>query len=361
MRNSNQFYDGGSEELDKLFNRVSESPWKTRDRDNQVSDEVQDSEGVEFERGGESLELRNGSFSSGPSEDDTLTIDALENALPDWDFVAVQGTWSVVWTVDANGPFGYSLVATQSSSSASDQFYLEQTIPAAYYRRLVTTVRSSASNANMQLDIVVEFLDEDGDAVGSTRTGAYTATAATTDRLWREPPALAIEARIRIGVTNIAGTADQTRTILFISADDPQMYSVQITGVYSYLSPAASTDYAMSYPNDMIPAGVWKADTEGFVIGIQAKTNDAISAGTIITRVENDTQTTTPGPDATLQNGTLAAVATTSLDGATTPHFAASDELHLELSGDGSLSTTGTADYWGSARLLLYVNDEGDW
>ena len=356
-------YDDGTFELDKLFSRISDSPWKKGGRSqlNAVASEVEDTEALEFGKFGDPVGLTNGSFDAGPVEDETLTIDTDENDLPGWDFVEVQGTWSVIWTVDANAPYGYSLVATQASASASDEFYLEQIIPVAYYRRLVTAVRSSASHANMQLKVAVAFLDEAGSEVGSTQTGTFTGTTETTDRLWREPPALAVEARLRIGVVNVAGTASQTRTILFISVDDPQVYSVEITGLYSYLSPAISTDYAMSYPNDMIPGGVWKAPIEGFVVGIQAKTNDAIAAGTIVTRVENDTQATTPGPEVTLQNGTLAAVATFSLDGATTPHFAQGDELHLELSADGSLSTTGTADYWGSALVMMFVNDHGDW
>lgn len=357
------FDEQGNNEIDKLFSRVEESPFKSRNRRNRVPSEVEDEDALGFDSQFDSIPsgLSNGSFDSAPAEDETLTIDAAENALPWWDFVAVQGTWSVIWTADANAPFGYSLVCTQASASASDQFYLEQTIPVKYYRRLVTAVRSSADNANMQLDIAVAFLDEAGSEVGSTQTGAFTGTAAATDRLWREPPALAVEARIRVGVTNVAGTASQTRTILFISADDPHLTSVEITGVYSYLSPATSTDYPMSYPSDLIPAGVWKAPRPGFVVAIQAKTNDAISAGTIITRVENDTAATTPGPSVTLQNGTLAAAATSSLDGATAAHFSTGDELHLELSADGSLSTTGLADYWGSAVVQLHVNDEGDW
>jgi len=354
--------DDGSNELDTLFSRVTESPWKNRDKDNSVPSEVEDLESLGFSpQFGDPTGLTNASFDSGPADDDTLTIDASENGLPYWDFVAVQGTWSVIWTVDASAPFGYSLVATQTSAAASDEFYLEQTIPAAYYRRLVTSVRSAASNANMRLKVAVAFLDEAGAEVGSTQTGTFTATAATTDRLWREPPALAVEARIRVGVLNAAGTTGQTRTIRFISVDDPTVYTAEITGLYSYLSPAISTNYSMSYPNDMIPAGIWKAPIEGFVIGIQAKTNDAIAGGNIITRVANDTQATTPGPEVTLLSGTLAARATLSLDGATTPGFAAGDELHLELSGDGSVSTTGSADYWGSALVLMFVNDEGDW
>ena len=355
----------GQEELDLLFSRIPESPWKKRDRDQQVSGEVQDQDALEFgpqfadesPTGG----LLNGSFDQAPVEDEDATIDASDNTLPGWDFVAVQGTWSVIWTVDSNAPFGFSLVCTQASASASDQFYLEQTIPIRYYNRLVTAVRSSASNANMQLDVVVAFLDEAGAEVGSTKTGAFTATAATTDRLWREPPSLAVEARIRIGVTNVAGTASQTRTILFITIDDPQVYSVLITGVKSFLSPATSTQYAMPFPSDVIPAGVYIAETDGFVLGIGAKTDETISAGNIIARLENDTAATNPGPTVTLLNGTLVANATKSLDGATAFDFAAGDELHLELSADGSYASTGGADYFGSARLYLVVNDEGDW
>ncbi len=358
--------EAGLNELDNLFQRVTASPWKKRSRDYGVSSEVQDTEAVEmsspeFADQRSDGALVNGSFESGPADEEDDTIDAAENELTGWTFVAVAGTWSVIWTVDANGPQAYSLVCTQASASSSDQFYLEQTIPIRYYRRLVTSVRSSASNANMQLDVVVAFLDEDGDEVGSTKTAAFTGTTEATDRLWREPPILAVEARLRIGVTNVAGTADQTRTILFISVDDPQVYSVQITGVKSFLSPSASTQYAMPYPSDIIPAGVYKADTDGFVLGIFAKTDDSISAGTIVARVENDTAATNPGPTATLQSGTLAATGRASLDGAKAFDFAADDELHLELSADGSLSATGGADYWGSARLFLVVNDQGDW
>lgn len=363
--------DDGTQELDRLFKQIEESPWRERDQAQRV---VSETTGESANEQGyadirESLYglsdsghgLKNGLFDSGPSEDETLTIDVDDNDLPEWDFVEVQGTWSVIWTEDANAPMGYSLVCTQASASASDQFYLEQTIPIDFYRRLVTTVRSSADNANMQLDIAVAFLDEAGSEVGSTQTGAYTGTAETTDRLWREPPALAVEARIRFGVTNIAGTAGQTRTILFISVNEPQVYSVNITGIKSFLSPAISTDYAMPYPSDIIPNGVYKADTDGFVLGISAKTDDTISAGNIVARVENDTAATTPGPTVTLLNGTLAANATASLDGATSFDFAAGDELHLELSADGSYASTGGADYWGTARLFLVVNDEGDW
>jgi len=364
--------EDGTKELDRLFTRIGESPWRNRDRNTvptelggggsaSAAEEMGYSdilESIEGASGG----LINGDLLSGPPEEDAV-VDASENDLPNWTYVEAQGSWQVTWAADANAPWGYGLTATQASASASDEFYLEQEVDVAAYRRLVTSVLHSSDNANMGLKIAVAFLDEAGDVVGSELSDTFSITTQQLSRFWREPPALAVTARIRVGVVNAAGSTGQTANILFITLEEPTVYSVNIPGVYSFLSPAASTDYALPYPSDVIPNGVYKADTPGFVLGMSIKTDDTIAAGTLTARIENDTQATTPGATAALSSGTTANQGTFSLDGLSSAdyHFAAGDELHIELSGDGSVSTTGSADYFGSARLLLVVNDEGDW
>ena len=357
----------GTKELDLLFGRITESPWRDRNATNYVSgesrygtDEQTNISDIE-QTGGVVGGLVNGFFDQGPVEDELAIIDTADNDLPGWTYVEVAGTWQVTWAADANAHYGYSLAATQAASAASNEFYLEQTILIAQYRRLVTSVLHSATHTNMGMKIAVAFLDSAAAVIGSELSVTKSITTQQLSRFWREPPALAVEARIRIGVVNAAGSTGQTATLLMATVEEPTTYTVDIPGVYSFLSPSVSTRYNMGYPSDVIPGGVYKADTEGFVLGVNAKTNDAIAAGTIACRVENDTAVTTPGPSATLQNGTLAASARSSLDGVSTYHFAQNDELHLELSADGSLSTTGSADYFGTARLLLVVNDEGDW
>lgn len=359
--------EDGNRELDRLFDRVNRGPFRQgSDRIQGVFNELDpalaDQMGFpDIVEGGSKVGgLVNGTLDSGPP-DETIIIDDDENDLPGWTYVEVAGTWQVTWAADANAPFAYSLGATQSSASASDEFYLEQTIPVAQYRRFVTSVLHSSTHTNMGMKIAVTFLDIAGAAVGSELSTTKSITTQQLSRFWREPPALAVDARIRVGVVNAAGTTGQTATILFITVEEPTTYSVTIPGVYSYLTPATSTRYNMPYPSDVIPNGVYKADTEGFVLGVGVKTDDTIAAGTIACRVENDTQATTPGPSAALSSGTTAATDRQSLDGVSSYHFSADDEIHLELSADGSLSTTGGADYYGHARLLLVVNDEGDW
>jgi hypothetical protein len=362
--------EDGTKELDRLFSRISESPWRNRDRNtvptqlgggggSTVAEQMGYSniyDAMESGGGG----LVNGDFSSGPPED-AADIDATENDLPGWTFVEVQGTWQVSWDESAGGISGYRITATQGSAAASDEFYFEQIIPSPTYRRLVTTAIHSADNSNMGFKIAVAFLDDEGNVIGSELSNTWSVTSEQTSRFWREPPEDAFEVRIRVGYVNAAGTAGQLGRFTLISIEEPTVYSVNIPGVKSTFSPAASTDYALPYPSDVIPNGVYKADTPGFVLGVSVKTDDTIAAGTLTARVENDTQATTPGATAALSSGVTAASGTFSLDGVADYHFAAGDELHLELSGDGSVSTTGSADYYGSARLLLVVNDEGDW
>jgi hypothetical protein len=357
-------HDDGTKELDKYFTRLDQSPWRERNKKHEVEDEstaIAAALGIdtrdEPQRPDDTI---NGDWGGGPS-DDTAIIDDDDNGLPGWTYVEVQGTWSVTWDADAAGPAGYAINATQSAASASDEFYLEQTFPATYYQRFITTARHAADNVNMGFKIAVAFLDEAGSVLGSELSNTWSTTTIQTSRFWREPPDLAYEVRVRVGFVNAAGTTGQTGTIYFVTTEAPTTYDVEFPGVYSYLSPAASTDYAMPYPSDIIPNGVFKPDTEGFVMGVGIKTDDTISAGTIACRVANDTQATTPGPSATLSNGTSAVTARQSLDGAASYDFAADDELHLELAADGSLVSTGGSDYYGHARLLLVVNDHGDW
>jgi hypothetical protein len=355
--------DDGTKELDRLFTRIDKSPWRDRVA-NKMPNEASSTTGESWvdlvQEGGNPTGLINGYLDQGPPDED-VEIDDEDNDLTGWDYVEVVGTWEVNWAVDATAPYGYAVTATQASASASDEFYLEQQVPIAQYRRLVTSVMHSSDNVNMGLKIAVAFLDEANAVIGSELSTTKSITTKQLSRFWREPPALATEVRIRVGVVNAAGTTGQTASIQMITLEEPTVYSVMFPGVYSFLSPAVSTDYALPYPSDIIPNGVFKADTEGFVLGISAKTDDTIAAGVLTARVENDTQATTPGPTAALSNGTLAASATASLDGVSAYHFAADDELHIELSGDGSVSTTGGADYFGTARLLLVVNDEGSW
>lgn len=357
--------EDGTKELDRLFTRLDKSPWRDRIKKNEFDDEVSlglaNALGMdtrdEPQRADDTI---NGDWNAGPA-DDSENIDADDNGLPGWAYTEVQGTWAMTWDADANAPSGYSVNVTQSASAASDEVYLEQTFPAEAYRRFVVTARHSASDANTGFKIAVAFLDEAGSVIGSELSNTWSTTTEQTSRFWREPPTLAYEVRVRVGFVNAAGTTGQTGTILFVSTEDPTTYSIEFPGVYSFLSPAASNDYMMPFPSDVIPNGVFKPDTEGFVLGVSVKTDDTISAGTIACRVENDTQATTPGPSASLSSGTLAATARQSLDGAYSYDFAADDELHLELSADGSLTSTGGADYYGHARLLLVVNDHGDW
>ena len=364
--------DDGTNELDTLFNRIDKNPWRgvRQETFNLPNDAtgIADSIGYpELIEGGSTAAsgadtLDNGLLESGPP-DDTAIIDAEDNDLPGWDYVEVQGTWQVTWAADANANLGYSLSFTQAAASASDEVYFEQIVPAPLYRRLVTSVRHSADNANMGMKVAVAFLDETEAVIGSELSNTWSITTEQTSRFWREPPALAAYVRIRMGFVNAAGTTGQTGTILFITTEEPTVYSVNITGVKSYVSPSSSTDYAMPYPSDVIPNGVYKADTEGWVVGISVKTDDTISAGNIVCQVENDTAATNPGPSVSLSSGTTAGSGTQSLDGKSSAayDFAADDELHLEMSADGSLTATGGADYYGTARLLLVVNDHSDW
>ena len=308
--------------------------------------------------------LLNGTFISGPPDeasDDVAVIDTDENDLPYWTYAVVAGTWTATWQADIDGPDGFEVEFAQTTGNVSDEAYLEQTIPIDHYRRIVTTIRTKSGDAGMTAKLAVQFLDEDGDAVGSELSASFTNTNIATYRFWREPPALAVEARIRFGCVNTSGVDSQTRSFLFISTEDPTVYSVSIPFVYSFLSPAISTQYAFSYPSDIIPGGVYIPDTQGFVVGISAKTNDTITAGVGTIRAENDTQTSNPGPTVSLTSAAMAANATASLDGDSTYDFEPGDELHMELSTDGTYASTGSADYYGSIRLLLVVNDEGDW
>lgn len=361
--------DDGTKELDTLFSRVERSPWRERTAINNVpSDETGYQDVVEelyesmqeVASSGSINGLINGYFESGPP-DDTVDIDDEDNPLPSWDFVEAQGAWEVSWGTDANAPSGYALDWTQASANANDEAYLEQTIPVASYRRFITTVRHSADNANMGLKVAVAFLDDERAVIGSELSNTWSITTEQTSRFWREPPAGAFYVRVRVGFVNAAGTTGQTGTILFITSEEPTVYSVNITGIKSYVSPSAGTDYAMPYPSDIIPGGVYKAPLQGFVVAASAKTSDTISAGNAVVRVENDTQATTPGPDITLNSGTSAASGLSSLDGKSSYDFDADDELHLELSADGSFSSTGGGDWYASAQLLLVVHDTGDW
>lgn len=360
-----------TKELDTLFSRVNQSPWREREQVNQVPTEGTDYQHVvgmeqmyddmaESSAGSGISGLRNGYFETGPA-DDTVDIDDEDNPLPAWDLVEGQGTWEVSWAAVANAPSGYGLSWTQSSASASDEAYIEQTIPVASFRRFITTVRHSADNANMGLKVAVAFLDETEAVIGSELSNTWSVTTEQVSRFWREPPATAFFVRVRVGFVNAAGTTGQTGTILFITSEDPTVYSVNISGVKSYVSPAVSTDYALPYPSDLIPNGAYKAPLQGFVLAVSAESDDTISAGTGTVRVENDTQATNPGPNVAISSGTGAGVAVQSLDGAYSYDFDTADELHLELSTDGSFTSTGGADWYASAVLLLVVHDEGDW
>jgi hypothetical protein len=312
--------------------------------------------------------LQNGTFINAPPDfDDTAAsyLDTEDNQLPSWTITdeADFTDWHVYWKEDTDGPDGASMVFEQIAGmeTAGEAVALEQTISIDFYRRLVTTIKSKASNAGMQLKVDVQFLDTDGAAVGSELSMTSIATALGTLRFWREPPLLATQARIRFGCVNTTGVASQTRTVLFISVEEPTVYSVNIPFVYSFLSPAISTSYTYSYPSDIIPNGVYIPDTQGFVLGISAKTSDTITAGTGTVRAQNDTQATNPGPTVVHSAGDSVGTSTFSLDGVSTYHFEADDELSLEMLTNGAYASTGSADYRGSLRLLLVVNDEGDW
>ena len=308
--------------------------------------------------------LQNGTFIEAPPEEDDgdSVIDGDENDLPYWEMVTVAGTWTVTYKADADGPDGHAIEFTQAAGDTSDEVYFEQTIPIDYYRRFVTTVRTKSDNADMGLKVEVDFLDTSGASVGSPLSTTYDNTSIETLRFWREPPALATQATVRFGCVNASGVDAATRTILFISVEEPTTYSVVIPFVYSYLSPAPSSSYVLSHPSDIIPGGVYRPDTQGFVLGIHAETNDTISAGSAPMIPFNTTQFTAPSnPSAFLSNGVTGGNGTQSLDGVSSYDFEVGDALVMILLTDGSFASTGGADYYGSIRLLLVVNDEGDW
>ena len=308
--------------------------------------------------------LQNGTFVNAPPDEDDgdSVIDGDENDLPYWTMVTVAGTWTVTYKADVDGPDGYSIEFTQAAGAANDEVYFEQTIPIDYYRRLVTTVRTKASDADMGLKVTVDFLDAAGASVGTPASVTYSNTTIETLRFWREPPALATQATIQFGCLNNDGTDGATRTILFISVEEPTTYSVVIPFVYSFLSPAISDSYQLSFPSDIIPGGVYRPDTQGFFLGLTAETNDTISAGTAPMIAYNITQiTANTDPNVILSTGVTYGTGTQSLDGRASYDFEVDDALVMMLLTDGSFASTGGADYYGSIRLLLVVNDEGDW
>jgi hypothetical protein len=366
--------EDGTLELDRLFNQVERRKMfadKSRDAiTGEVGDDISDTiinvyqdaiaaTAAVVSGGG----LLNGTFVNAPPDEDgsATTIDALENELPSWTLAVVAGSWTVTWQSDANGPDAASVKFAQTTGNASDEAYLEQTIPIAFYRRLVTTIKSSAGNSGMGAKVAVQFLLTDGTTVGSELSATFTGTSLAVNRFWREPPLLATQARIRFGCVNSSGVDNESRTFVFISAEEPTTYSVQIPFVYSFLSPAINSQYTLSYPSDVIPNGVYKSDTQGFVVGIFIKTSATVAGGTATARAENNTQATNPGPTAVLSTGVSAISNTYSLDGASTYHFEVDDELDLEIATNGSYSATAGSDYYGGLRLLLVVNDEGDW
>lgn len=360
--------DDGTLELDRLFAEVARHPFRDLSP-HSVPGEIPSSlaDALDFGSlhisGGGSTgnRLVNGTFISGPGEDEDAVIDDEDNNLPEWEYVEVAGNWQVTWIDYANAPDDKALQFTQSSGSVSDEVYFEQTVPIDYYRRFVTTVKSVATDAGMNLKIAVRFLDTTGTAVGAEVSGTFTGTALAVDRFWREPPNLAVYARVRFGCVNSTGVDNETRTVLFITTEEPTVYSVNIPYVYSFLSPAINTEYILSHPSDIIPNGIYLPDTQGFVIGLSAKTSDTIAAGTVTFSPHNDTQAIYPDPSAVLSAGVTAATARTSLDGVSTYDFDVSDALSLRAETNGSYASTGGADYYGSIRLLLVVNDEGDW
>ena len=374
--------EDGVKELTRLFQEANRSPFGTATDPNVVSGEAAAGSGgasmgdiitqsfintydavtniISGSMGG----IQNGGFWSGP-EDPDAAIDEDDNPLEGWTLVDAQGDGcDVTWGADAASPSGYSLAFAMTDGSTDDETYLEQDVPITnYFRWFITTLYHITDDTNLQCKLAVQFLDEAGSAVGSEMTGTFSSLTAQLDRLFRIPPSpLAVTARVRFGVVATAGfSGTQTANVMFITAQEPQMLSVNIPGVLSYTSPSASTDYDMPYPSDLTPHGVYKTDSRGFVLGVSAKTSDTISAGTATVQVENDTQATTPGPSVDLSSGTTEDVAIQSLDGKTSYDFAAEDELHLELSADGSFSSTGEADYIASCRLLLVISDTGDW
>lgn len=353
-------------EIDRMFRQVERSPYRLPAPGgiiNEMGQELWDKIGLPKLLGGMGgiIEMLNPDFETGPPFT-TDPISGTTNPLPDWDYHSDAGSWSTTWGANAEGYAGYAVTFTSAAGSTGDTAYLEQETTIFKYRPLVIRVGHSGTDANMRLRITVTWLDATGAALGSPITAYYTTTTDTISALWRIPPDLAFTARVQVG-TSAAGNfaSPQSRSIWFISKEQPYVYSVNIPGVLSYASPAVSTQYAMPYPSDIVPGGVYKADTRGFVLGISVKTSDTISAGTGTVRVENDTAATNPGPTVALDSGSAAGQATADLDGRYSYDFAPGDELHLELSTDGDYASTGDADYVASARLLLVVNDEADW
>lgn len=371
MTDNNKFVEGtgfgGVGEIERLFQQLERHPSRLPSPGtvvNEVSQQLIEELALPELWGAVAQGLVNGDFINGtftqgpPAGADPLSA---SNKIEGWEYTESSGTWVTTHGTEANAPDGYGVQFDIVTGSGTEEAYIEQTIAIDRYRPLVCTMYHEGDNANTPLKIAVQFLDADLSTTGSELTATYTSTSAQADRFWRIPPAGARYARVRVGAVTVAAPTNEERTILFITNEQPFVYSVNMSGVFSYASPAASTDYPMPYPSDVIPGGVLKADTRGFVLGISGKTDDTISAGTATLQVENDTQATTPGPSVALSSGTEEDSDTASLDGRSTYDFVVDDELHLELSADGDYASTGVADYHGTARLLYVVHDETDW
>jgi hypothetical protein len=367
--------DDGTKTLDSLFGTLERSPFRGKDtnlvagEDNNVDEAVMQAviaTREAIQASGSDNDFANGGFWEGPDDPDS-PISEDDNPLSSWELVDLQGVGCVVtWGALAASPSEYGLTFTMTDGSASDETYFEQEVPIANaYRWLVATLYHVTDNVNLQAKVALQFLDAAGLDVGSEMSGTWSSLSAQIDRLFRTPPSpLAVSVRVRFGVVATAGfTGTQTVEVMFISGLHPQVYSVEIPGLWSYATPSGSTVYTLFYPTDIISsaAAMFKPDLPGFVLGISAKTDDTISAGTGTVRMKNDTQVTNPGPTVALSTGVTEAIATQYVDGASSYDFEAGDGLHLELSTDGSYASTGEADYVGSARLLLVIHDSNDW
>jgi hypothetical protein len=340
--------DDGTKTLDSLFGTLERSPFRGKDtnlvagEDNNVDEAVMQAviaTREAIQASGSDNDFANGGFWEGPDDPDS-PISEDDNPLSSWELVDLQGVGCVVtWGALAASPSEYGLTFTMTDGSASDETYFEQEVPIANaYRWLVATLYHVTDNVNLQAKVALQFLDAAGLDVGSEMSGTWSSLSAQIDRLFRTP-------------------------VMFISGLHPQVYSVEIPGLWSYATPSGSTVYTLFYPTDIISsaAAMFKPDLPGFVLGISAKTDDTISAGTGTVRMKNDTQVTNPGPTVALSTGVTEAIATQYVDGASSYDFEAGDGLHLELSTDGSYASTGEADYVGSARLLLVIHDSNDW
>src|SRR3990167_1347772 len=108
-------------ELDRLFAQVERrSVFRGTSPDavsNELDPDLADAMGytdLYEQQAGPSPRIINGTFVASPVDDPDSQIDASENELPGWTYVASgSGTWVVTWLEDTDGPDGASIEFTE--------------------------------------------------------------------------------------------------------------------------------------------------------------------------------------------------------------------------------------------------------